>query len=198
MYLCGIHNFANCVHRKGVTPFSAITQITPLTPRYIFPLLSSIDISLFLKKIEKPSLKKSDKILSQVDIAFVLWYVHCFEKNDTYWLNESWKTRLPKSLKCTIIWGQLSSKWLCKDSVCVHVWEHANDFSMKLLRSHVCNLILLNYMWVNCKVTHVISKDDIILTSLWWFDYHRDIVLISFYDGDLSIFNYHFHSNLPE
>ena len=39
---------------------------------------------------------------SQVYIAFVLWYVLCFEKKNTYWLNESWKTRLPKSWKCTI------------------------------------------------------------------------------------------------
>ena len=38
----------------------------------------------------------------QVYIAFVLQYVHCFEKKNTYWLNESWETRLPKRLKCTI------------------------------------------------------------------------------------------------
>ena len=39
----------------------------------------------------------------QVYIAFVLQYVHCFEKKNTYWLNESWETRLPKRLKCTIV-----------------------------------------------------------------------------------------------
>ena len=39
----------------------------------------------------------------QVYIAFVLQYVHCFEKNSTYWLNESWETRLPKRLKCTVV-----------------------------------------------------------------------------------------------
>ena len=33
----------------------------------------------------------------------VLQYVHRFEKNNTYWLNESWETGLPKRLKCTII-----------------------------------------------------------------------------------------------
>ena len=30
----------------------------------------------------------------QVYIAFVLHYVHCFEKKNSYWLNESWETRL--------------------------------------------------------------------------------------------------------
>ena len=39
----------------------------------------------------------------QVYIAFVLQYVHCFEKKNTYGLNESWETRLPKRLKCTIV-----------------------------------------------------------------------------------------------
>ena len=36
-------------------------------------------------------------------IAFVLQYVQCFEKNNACWLNESWETRLPKRLKCTMI-----------------------------------------------------------------------------------------------
>ena len=38
----------------------------------------------------------------QVYIAFVLQYVHCFEKNHACWLNESWETRLPKRFKCTL------------------------------------------------------------------------------------------------
>ena len=41
-------------------------------------------------------------IFPQVYIAFVLQYIHCFEKNNKYWLNESWETRLPKRLKWTI------------------------------------------------------------------------------------------------
>ena len=39
----------------------------------------------------------------QVYIAFVLLYVHCFEKKNTHRLNESRETRLPKRLKCTIV-----------------------------------------------------------------------------------------------
>ena len=37
MYICGIHNFANCVHRKGVTLFYAMTPIylTPSSIEYI-------------------------------------------------------------------------------------------------------------------------------------------------------------------
>ena len=47
----------------------------------------------------------------QVYIAFVLQYVHCFEKKNIYWLNESWETRLPKRLKCTIV--MLRVDWRC-------------------------------------------------------------------------------------
>ena len=34
MYLCGIHNFAKCVHRKGVTSFYAMTPILNNTQLY--------------------------------------------------------------------------------------------------------------------------------------------------------------------
>ena len=34
MYLCDIHNFANCVHRKGVTSFYAMTPILTYTLLY--------------------------------------------------------------------------------------------------------------------------------------------------------------------
>ena len=54
------------------------------------------------KRLRKRRFKNLIK-LPQVYIAFVLQYVHCFEKNNTYWLNESWETRLPKRLKCTIV-----------------------------------------------------------------------------------------------
>ena len=48
----------------------------------------------------------------QVYIAFVLHNVHCFVKKNTYWLNESWETRLPKRLKCTIATGvRLAKLW---------------------------------------------------------------------------------------
>ena len=54
------------------------------------------------KRLRKRCSKSLIKF-SQVYIAFVLQCVHCFEKKNIYWLNESWKTRLPKRLKCTII-----------------------------------------------------------------------------------------------
>ena len=55
-----------------------------------------------MKKIKKTSLKNMIKF-SQVYIAFVLRYVQSFEKKNTYRLNESLKTRLPKRLKYTMI-----------------------------------------------------------------------------------------------
>ena len=42
MYLCGIHNFANCVHRKGVTTLYAMTQ--NLTPSYIEYIALTTDV----------------------------------------------------------------------------------------------------------------------------------------------------------
>ena len=41
-----------------------------------------------MKKIKKRRSKNLIKF-PQVYIAFVLQYVHLFEKNNTYWLNES-------------------------------------------------------------------------------------------------------------
>ena len=61
----------------------------PLTIRYT------------LKRLRKRRSKNLIKF-PQVYIVFVLQYVHCFKKNNTYWSNESWETRLPKRLKCTI------------------------------------------------------------------------------------------------
>ena len=54
------------------------------------------------KRLRKRRSKNLIKFL-QVYNAFVLQYVHCFEKKNKYWLNESWETRLPKRLKCTIV-----------------------------------------------------------------------------------------------
>ena len=62
----------------------------PLTFRY------------FSKRLRKRSSKNLIKF-PQVYTAFVLQYARCFEKNNKYWLNESWETRLPKRLKCTIV-----------------------------------------------------------------------------------------------
>ena len=128
MYLCGIHNFANCVHRKGVISFYAMTpsyiEYIALTtavpfntgnpsavsrscqlkaalhifPHYKVPLTFRYSWKRLRNRLSKNLIK-----FSQVYIAFVLWNVHCFEKMNTYWLNESWKTRLPKRLKCTIV-----------------------------------------------------------------------------------------------
>ena len=54
------------------------------------------------KRLRKRRSKNLIKF-SQVYIEFVLQYIHCFEKNNKYWLNELWETRLPKRLKCTIV-----------------------------------------------------------------------------------------------
>ena len=133
MYLCGIHNFANCVHRKGVTSFYAMTPIFDLhlvilnTLHWQLPFHSTLvtrrpylghdnwrlryrffshyKVPLTFRYSWKRLRKRRSKNLikfPQVYIAFVLQYVHCFEKKNTYWLNESWETRLPKRLKCTI------------------------------------------------------------------------------------------------
>ena len=53
------------------------------------------------KRLRKRRTKKLIKF-PQVYIEFVLQYIHCFEKNDRYWLNESWEIRLPKRLKCAV------------------------------------------------------------------------------------------------
>ena len=71
-----------------------------------FPIIKTIKVLLTFRYIWKRLRKRCSKNLikfSQVYIAFVLRNVHCFEKKNTYWLKESWKTRLPKRLKCTIV-----------------------------------------------------------------------------------------------
>ena len=112
MYLCGIHNFSNCVHREGVTSFYAMTlnltypsyieyiALTTAVPfnfghpsaisrsrqlkaalQVFFPLQSTIDISILMKKIKKTSLLKSDKIPSSVYCICFAVCTHFFEKN---------------------------------------------------------------------------------------------------------------------
>ena len=66
-------------------------------PHYKVPLTFRYSWKRLRKRRSKNLIK-----FPQVYIAFVLQYVHCFEKKNTYWLNESWETRLPKRLKCTI------------------------------------------------------------------------------------------------
>ena len=66
-----------------------------------------------LRKLRSKNLIK----FPQVYIAFVLQCAHCFEKYNTYWLNESWETRLPKRLKCTI--GQVLNQRVVFTERCV-------------------------------------------------------------------------------
>ena len=72
----------------------------PLTFRYTW------------KRLRKRRSKNLIKF-PQVYIAFVLQYIHCFEKNNKYWLNESWETRLPKRLKCTIALWTIQNLRIC-------------------------------------------------------------------------------------
>ena len=127
-----VHNFAKCVHRKGWPPFmqwhrfwitpsyieyialantvlfnagnpSAVSRswqmkaALPIFPHYKVPLTFRYS----WKRLRNRRWKNLKKF-SQMYIAFVLQHVQCFEKTNTYWLNELWKTRLPKRLKCTI------------------------------------------------------------------------------------------------
>ena len=76
--------------------------------RYMF--FSHYKVLLTIRYSWKRLRKRCSKNLikfSQVYISFVLQYVHCFEKKNTYWLKESWKTRLSKRLKCTIVCTRL-------------------------------------------------------------------------------------------
>ena len=67
-------------------------------PHYKVPLTFRYSWKRLRKRRSKNLIK-----FHQVSISFVLQYVHCLEKNNTHWLNESWETQLPKRLKCTII-----------------------------------------------------------------------------------------------
>ena len=78
---------------------------------------------------------------SLVYIAFVLRHVQCFKKMNTYWLNESWKTRLPKRLKSTIVlyWFDF-----------YHFFTHPNLFKpicrsdMDMILNHFCMFVWPN------------------------------------------------------
>ena len=87
----------------------------PLTLRYSW------------KRLRKRRSKNLIKF-PQVYIAFVLQYVHCFEKKNTYWLNESWETLLPKRLKCTIGRLYINNYFLFPFEIvdCLYVWKTVN------------------------------------------------------------------------
>ena len=88
----------NTGHQSAVSRSRQLKAALQVFPHYKVP--STFRYSW--KRLRKRRTKNLIKF-PQVYIAFVLQYIHCFEKNNKYWLNESWETRLPKRLKCTII-----------------------------------------------------------------------------------------------
>ena len=67
-----------------------------------FPFKVPLTFRHSWKRLRKRRSKNLIKF-PQVYIAFALQYARYFEKNNIYWLIESWETRLPKRLKCTIV-----------------------------------------------------------------------------------------------
>ena len=89
----------NTGHPSAVSRSRQLKSALHVFSHYKVPLTFRYSWKRLRKRRSKNLIK-----FPQVYIAFVLQYVHCFEKNTTYWLNESWETRLPKRLKCTIVW----------------------------------------------------------------------------------------------
>ena len=87
----------NTGHPSAVSRSRQLKAALQVFSHYKVPLTFRYSWKRLRKRRSKNLIK-----FHQVYIAFVLQYVHCFEKNNTYWLNESWETRLPKRLKCTI------------------------------------------------------------------------------------------------
>ena len=85
-------------HPSAVSRSRQLKAVLQVFSHYKVPLTFRYSWKRLRKRRSKNLIK-----IPQMYIAFVLQYVHCFEKNNTYWLNESWETRLPKRLKCTII-----------------------------------------------------------------------------------------------
>ena len=88
----------NTGHPPAVSRSRQLKSALQVFSHYKVPLTFRYSWKRLRKRRSKNLIK-----FPKVYIAFVLQYVHCFEKNNTYWLNESWETRLPKQLKCTII-----------------------------------------------------------------------------------------------
>ena len=87
----------NTGHPSAVSRSRQLKAALQVFSHYKVPLTFRYSWKRLRKRHSKNLIK-----FPQVYIAFVLQYVHCFEKKNTYWLNESWETRLPKRLKCTI------------------------------------------------------------------------------------------------
>ena len=108
-------------HRIWLTPYIEYIALTTAVPfntghpsavsrsrqlKAALQVFSHYKVPLTFRYSWKRLRKRRSKNLikfPQVYNAFVLQYVNCFEKKNTYRLNESWETRLPKPLKCTII-----------------------------------------------------------------------------------------------
>ena len=135
-------------HRIWLTPsyieYIALTTAVPFNTGYLSAVSSSRQLKAALqffshykvpltfwyswKRLRKRRSKNLIKF-PQVYIAFVLQYVHCFEKNNTYWLNESWETRLPKRLKCTIV--ALSECWSTVKKVADNKEDDISQYIMR-------------------------------------------------------------------
>ena len=88
----------NTGHPSAVSRLRQLKASLQVFSHYKVPLTFRYSWKRLRKRRSKNLIK-----FPQVYIAFVLQYVDCFEKKNTYWLNESWETRLPKRLKCTIV-----------------------------------------------------------------------------------------------
>ena len=88
----------NTGHPSAVSRSRQLKAALQVFPHYKVPLA----IRYSWKRLRKRRSKNLIKF-SKVYIPFVLQYIHCFEKKNTYWFCELWETRLPKRLKCNIV-----------------------------------------------------------------------------------------------
>ena len=88
----------NTGHPSAVSRSRQLKAALQVFSHYKVPLTFRYSWKRLRKRCSKNLIK-----FPQVHIAFVLQYVHCFEKKNAYWINESWETRLSKRLKCTIV-----------------------------------------------------------------------------------------------
>ena len=77
----------NTGHPSAVSRSRQLKAALQVFSHYKVPLTFRYSWKRLRKRRSKNLIK-----FPQVNIAFVLQYIHCFEKKNTYWLNESWET----------------------------------------------------------------------------------------------------------
>ena len=174
----------NTGHPSAVSRSRQLKAALQVFSHYKVPLTFRYSWKRLRKRCSKNLIK-----FPQVYIAFVLQYIYCFEKNDKYWLNESWETWLPKTFQMHYRTISFSTNhyWYFLQQVCKN-HQYINHFPflpfMNTLKNGCVNTLktkIKKYLMEYCCIFYTSFCVRLLIKALFHCcDYVKCILLCSF------------------